>query len=131
MKMRAAVLRESGLPRPYSSSRPLSIEEVDLEAPREGEVLIQIKAVGLCHSDLVAISGERGKPMPIVIGHEAAGIIENWEKTLMSLRLVITLCRLMSQAAVNATCVKMDGPHFVNPRQSQMRRPYFGMAQQD
>ena len=75
MKMRAAVLRESGLPRPYSSSRPLSIEEVDLEAPREGEVLIQIKAVGLCHSDLVAISGERGKPMPIVIGHEAAGII--------------------------------------------------------
>ena len=60
MKMRAAVLRESGLPRPYSSSRPLSIEEVDLEAPREGEVLIQIKAVGLCHSDLVAISGERG-----------------------------------------------------------------------
>ena len=75
MKMRAAVLRESGLPRPYSSSRPLSIEEVDLEAPREGEVLIQIKAVGLCHSDLVAISGERGKPMPIVVGHEAAGII--------------------------------------------------------
>ena len=75
MKIRAAVLRESGLPRPYSSSRPLSIEEVDLEAPREGEVLIQIKAVGLCHSDLVAISGERGKPMPIVIGHEAAGVI--------------------------------------------------------
>ena len=75
MKMRAAVLRESGLPRPYSSSRPLTIEEVDLEAPREGEVLIQIKAVGLCHSDLVAISGERGKPMPIVVGHEAAGII--------------------------------------------------------
>ena len=60
MKMRAAVLRESGFPRPYSSSRPLSIEEVALEAPREGEVLIQIKAVGLCHSDLVAISGERG-----------------------------------------------------------------------
>ena len=75
MKMRAAVLRQSGLPRPYASSKPLNIEEIDLEAPREGEVLIQIKAVGLCHSDLVAISGERGKPMPIVIGHEAAGVI--------------------------------------------------------
>ena len=37
--------------------------------------LVQIKAVGLCHSDLVAITGERGKPMPIVIGHEAAGIV--------------------------------------------------------
>ena len=83
MKMRAAVLRESGLPRPYSSSRPLSIEEVDLEAPREGEVLIQIKAVGLCHSDLVAISGERGKPMPIVVGHEAAGIIVELGKNVI------------------------------------------------
>ena len=82
MKMRAAVLRESGLPRPYASSRPLNIEEIDIESPREGEVLIQIKAVGLCHSDLVAISGERGKPMPIVIGHEAAGVIVELGKSV-------------------------------------------------
>ena len=82
MKMRAAVLRESGLPRPYASSRPLNIEEIDIEAPREGEVLIQIKAVGLCHSDLVAISGERGKPMPIVIGHEASGVIVELGKSV-------------------------------------------------
>ena len=82
MKMRAAVLRQSGLPRPYASSKPLNIEEIDLEAPREGEVLIKIKAVGLCHSDLVAISGERGKPMPIVIGHEAAGVIVELGKSV-------------------------------------------------
>ena len=82
MKMRAAVLRQSGLPRPYASSKPLNIEEIDLEAPREGEVLIKIKAVGLCHSDLVAISGERGKPMPIVIGHEAAGVIVDLGKSV-------------------------------------------------
>ncbi len=75
MKIRAAVLRESGLPRPYRESKPLQIEEVELDAPKRGEVLVQIKAVGLCHSDLVAINGERGKPMPIVIGHEAAGIV--------------------------------------------------------
>jgi alcohol dehydrogenase len=75
MKIRAAVLRESGLSRPYSESKPLQIEEVELDAPKRGEVLIQIKAVGLCHSDLVAINGERGKPMPIVIGHEVAGIV--------------------------------------------------------
>jgi alcohol dehydrogenase len=75
MKIRAAVLRESGLPRPYFKSRPLQIEEVDLDPPNSGEILVQIKAVGLCHSDLVAITGERGKPMPIVIGHEAAGIV--------------------------------------------------------
>ena len=75
MKIRAAVLRESGLPRPYCESKPLQIEEVELDGPKRGEVLVQIKAVGLCHSDLVAINGERGKPMPIVIGHEAAGIV--------------------------------------------------------
>ena len=75
MKIRAAVLRESGLPRPYCESKPLQIEEVELDGPKRGEVLVQIKAVGLCHSDLVAINGERGKPMPIVIGHEAAGLV--------------------------------------------------------
>lgn len=75
MKIKAAVLRESGLPRPYCESKPLQIEEVDLDPPNWGEVLVQIKAVGLCHSDLVAVTGERGKPMPIVIGHEAAGIV--------------------------------------------------------
>ena len=75
MKIRAAVLRESGLPRPYCESKPLQIEEVELDGPKRGEVLVQIKAVGLCHSDFVAINGERGKPMPIVIGHEAAGIV--------------------------------------------------------
>lgn len=75
MKIKAAVLRESGRSRPYCDSKPLQIEEVHLDPPNRGEVLVQIKAVGLCHSDLVAITGERGKPMPIVIGHEAAGIV--------------------------------------------------------
>ena len=75
MKIKAAVLREFGLPRPYIDSRPLMIEEIELDPPLKGEVLIQIKAVGLCHSDLVTISGERPKPLPMVIGHEAAGIV--------------------------------------------------------
>ena len=75
MKIRACVLREIGKPRPYSDSLPLSIEEVELDPPSAGEVLVQIKAAGLCHSDLVAINGERAKPTPIVIGHEAAGVV--------------------------------------------------------
>ena len=75
MKMKAAILRSSSAQRPYSVSKPLSIEDVELDPPKRGEVLVRIKAVGLCHSDLVAISGERAKPMPIVIGHEAAGIV--------------------------------------------------------
>ncbi|RPH68146.1 MAG: alcohol dehydrogenase [Burkholderiales bacterium] len=70
--MRAAVLRETGLPAPYADSRPLSIEEVSLEPPGRGEIMVKIGAAGLCHSDLSAINGDRPWPMPIVIGHEAA-----------------------------------------------------------
>ena len=75
MKMKAAVLREIGKSLPYAESQPLNIEEVELDPPGPNEVLIQIKAAGLCHSDLVAIDGERPKPVPIVLGHEAAGVV--------------------------------------------------------
>ncbi|MEM6987624.1 MAG: zinc-dependent alcohol dehydrogenase family protein [Pseudomonadota bacterium] len=73
--MRAAVLREIGKSPPYAASRPLCVEEVELDPPGPNEVLIQIKAAGLCHSDLVAVDGERAKPVPIVLGHEAAGVV--------------------------------------------------------
>jgi alcohol dehydrogenase len=72
MKFRAAVLREMSLPMPYADSRPLSIEEVELAPPGRGEILVKIRAAGLCHSDLSAINGDRPWPMPIVPGHEAA-----------------------------------------------------------
>ncbi|MDH3580625.1 MAG: alcohol dehydrogenase catalytic domain-containing protein, partial [Hyphomicrobiales bacterium] len=73
MKTRAAVLHEMGKPAPYAKSKPLVIEELELEAPGESEVLIQIKAAGLCHSDLSVMNGSRPRPMPMAIGHEAAG----------------------------------------------------------
>jgi alcohol dehydrogenase len=75
MKVRAAVLREIGLPAPYAQSRPLSIEEVELAAPGPGELRVKIHAAGLCHSDLSAINGDRPWPVPIVPGHEAAAEI--------------------------------------------------------
>lgn len=73
MKMRAAVLREIGLPAPYAQSQPLSVETVELAAPGPGELTLKIRAAGLCHSDLSAINGDRPWPVPIVVGHEAAG----------------------------------------------------------
>ena len=79
MKMRAAVLRQIGLPAPYAESRPLSIEEVDLADPGPGELRVKIHAAGLCHSDLSAINGDRPWPVPIVPGHEAAAeVLERW-----------------------------------------------------
>jgi alcohol dehydrogenase len=73
MKTRAVVIREMEKPRPYATSRPLSVEEVDLDPPGEGEVLVRIRAAGLCHSDLSTINGDRPRQMPMVLGHEAAG----------------------------------------------------------
>ena len=76
MKIRAAILRVQGLPRPYADSRPLSVEEVDLDPPGPGEVLYKIIGAGLCHSDLSTIENLRPRRLPTVPGHEAAGIVE-------------------------------------------------------
>lgn len=76
MKIRAAVLSQMGTPTPYAKTRPLSIEELDLAPPGHGEVLVKIAAAGLCHSDLSVINGDRPRPLPMVLGHEAAGTVE-------------------------------------------------------
>src|SRR4051795_13222536 len=73
MKVRGAVLREMGQPAPYAESRPLAIEELELDPPGPGELLVRVRAAGLCHSDLSVIDGSRPRVMPMVLGHEAAG----------------------------------------------------------
>jgi len=75
MRVRAAVLHEIGKPRPYGESRPLVVETLDLDPPGDGEVLVEIKAAGLCHSDLSVINGDRPRPLPMALGHEAAGVV--------------------------------------------------------
>ena len=76
MKIKAAVLREPGTPGPYAESKPLRIEEFELAPPGPGEVLVRVRAAGLCHSDLSVIDGNRPRPMPMVLGHEMAGIVQ-------------------------------------------------------
>jgi Zn-dependent alcohol dehydrogenase len=66
--MRAAVLRAVG--------RPLSIEDVDLDEPQAGEVMVRIEAAGVCHSDLHYMNGDLPARLPIVVGHEGAGVVE-------------------------------------------------------
>ena len=75
MQIKAAVLYEQGRARPYAQSQPLAIEVVDLDDPKDGELLVEIAAAGLCHSDLSTIEGIRPRPVPLVMGHEAAGIV--------------------------------------------------------
>ena len=75
MKMQAAILRAVGAPAPYADSQPIRIEEVELEGPRDGEVLVRIGGGGLCHSDLSVINGNRPRPVPVALGHEGAGTV--------------------------------------------------------
>jgi Zn-dependent alcohol dehydrogenase len=75
MRVTAAVMFEQGLPTPYAESQPFKIEDVDLEGPQEGEVLVEVRAGGLCHSDLSQVAGQRKRTTPVVGGHEGAGIV--------------------------------------------------------
>lgn len=73
VETRAAVLVESGRPAPYAESRPLVVTPLRLADPGPGELLIRVRAAGLCHSDLSVIDGSRLRPLPMALGHEAAG----------------------------------------------------------
>ncbi|GAA2816107.1 zinc-dependent alcohol dehydrogenase family protein [Crossiella cryophila] len=74
-RVRAAVLREIGAAGPYAESQPLQVVELGLDGPGPGELLVRVRAAGLCHSDLSVINGSRPRPVPMVLGHEAAGEI--------------------------------------------------------
>ena len=76
MKSQAALLRRSGQGAPYAATAPFEIIEVDLDGPREGEVLVRVTAAGVCHSDLSVLNGSRPRPLPLIGGHEATGIVE-------------------------------------------------------
>lgn len=85
MKMKAAVLYEQGLPRPYASSKPLRIEEVDIDEPGEGEILVKVAGAGLCHSDLSTIDNSRPRSLPTIPGHEGAGVVERVGRSVTDL----------------------------------------------
>ena len=87
MKIKAAVLNKMGAEAPYAKSKPLAIEELELDDPSHGEVLVKIAAAGLCHSDLSVIDGNRPRPTPMVLGHEAAGIVEKLGPAVDDLKL--------------------------------------------
>jgi S-(hydroxymethyl)glutathione dehydrogenase / alcohol dehydrogenase len=79
MKVRAAVAREAG--------KPLSLETVDVDGPRAGEVLVEIKATGICHTDEYTLSGSDPEGIfPAILGHEGAGIVAEVGPGVMSLK---------------------------------------------
>lgn len=91
MKIRGAVLEHIGLSRPYTTSQPIRVSDLDLAEPGPGELLVRIEAAGLCHSDLSVVDGNRVRPVPMLLGHEAAGIVEAGDTDLpVGQRVVMT-----------------------------------------
>ncbi len=76
MQITGAVLEQIGADRPYADTRPLTISRLDLDEPGPEDVLVRIRAAGLCHSDLSVVDGNRPRPTPMLLGHEASGIVE-------------------------------------------------------
>ncbi len=75
MQTVGAVLREMEQAAPYAESKPLELEDLELARPGLGEVTVEVAYAGLCHSDLSVINGSRPRVMPMVMGHEASGIV--------------------------------------------------------
>ena len=79
MKTRAAVA--------FAAGKPLEIHDVDLQGPQEGEVLVELKATGVCHTDAFTLSGDDPEgEFPVILGHEGAGIVVDVGKGVTSLR---------------------------------------------
>ncbi|MCC3289714.1 MULTISPECIES: alcohol dehydrogenase catalytic domain-containing protein [unclassified Arthrobacter] len=74
--IRGAVLQTIGAPRPYAQSRPVVVQDLQLQPPGPGEIMVRIEAASLCHSDLSVVNGSRVRPLPMLLGHEAAGKVE-------------------------------------------------------
>jgi alcohol dehydrogenase len=107
LQIRGAVLEHIGSPRPYAESRPISVAGVELAPPAAGELQVRIEAAGVCHSDLSVVDGNRVRPVPMLLGHEAAGIVERSGADVSDLaagqRVVITFLPRCGHCAACAT----------------------------
>ena len=147
MKTVAAVLRSVTDRRPYGESRPLALEEVELGAPRAGELLVRVEAAGVCHSDLSVVDGSRVRPLPMALGHEAAGVVEEIGAGVRDVRagdhVVLTFvpsCGLCAEcaggrpalctaaAAANGAGVLLHGPPLLRGRDGQPIHHHVGVS---
>lgn len=92
--IQGAVLTASMQAQPWATSRPIEIQDIALQAPEAGEIRVRIEAASICHSDLSVVNGDRPRPLPMLLGHEAAGIVEEVGSTdlteLIGRRVVMT-----------------------------------------
>jgi alcohol dehydrogenase len=147
MKTTAAVLRAVADRRPYGESRPMSLEEVELGPPRPGELLVRIEAAGVCHSDVSVVDGSRVRPLPMALGHEAAGVVEEAGPGVRDVKagdhVVLTFvpsCGLCTEcssgrpalcipaAAANGSGTLLHGPSLLRDREGKPIHHHLGVS---
>lgn len=147
MKTTAAVLRAVADRRPYGESRPMSLEEVELGGPRPGELLVRIEAAGVCHSDVSVVDGSRVRPLPMALGHEAAGVVEEAGPGVRDVKagdhVVLTFvpsCGLCAEcssgrpalcipaAAANGAGTLLHGPSLLRDREGKPIHHHLGVS---
>ncbi|HKV44434.1 MAG TPA: Zn-dependent alcohol dehydrogenase [bacterium] len=106
--MRAAVLYEVG--------KPLAVDTVEIEGPRRHEVAVRILATGVCHSDLHYINGDLTMPLPVVLGHEAAGIVDSVGEGVESVRPGDHVVLLFAPACGRCRYCDTGRPHLCEMR---------------
>jgi aryl-alcohol dehydrogenase len=127
-------------------NQPFSIETITVDAPRAGEILVDVKAVGICHSDLVMVSGAFGTAFPAVFGHEGAGIVlavgEGVSKVAPGDKVLLTFtsCGECSRCrdddpsychhftAMNLGCVRSDGSSRLHKDGVDLSDNFFGQS---
>jgi aryl-alcohol dehydrogenase len=128
------------------ANQPFSIENVTIDAPQAGEILVDIKAVGVCHSDLVMVSGAFGTQFPAVFGHEGAGIVEavgaGVTKVAVGDKVLLTFascgecvrCKdddpsyCVEFTAMNMLCARPDGSSRVHQHGKDLSANFFGQS---
>jgi S-(hydroxymethyl)glutathione dehydrogenase/alcohol dehydrogenase len=78
----------------FEPRRPLSVEDLVIEPPRAGEVLVRVEAAGCCHSDAHYMAGDLTCPLPVVLGHEGAGVVEDIGEDVESVSIGDRVCFL-------------------------------------
>ncbi len=138
MEIKAAVAREQG--------GQLSVESVNLEAPRSHEILVRVVATGVCHTDLVVLAGHLPTPFPVVLGHEGAGVVEQVGSGISKVKpgdhVVMTYnsCGVCPSCNAHATsycheffprnffAVRPDGSSALSQNESSIHGNFFGQS---
>ena len=112
---RIALLSEMGASRPYDRSQPLQVVDAQLEAPGPEEVLVKILAAGVCHSDLSVINGDRPRPTPIALGHEAVGEVVSTGASISDLKVGQRVSMVFVPSCGHCSCCAEGRPALCEP----------------